>query len=191
MAEGRRVHDDRLLDALDALQGQAFDGTVWRVVREGRPVLDGSRGAGRWNPSHLSVLYATKEPDGAIAEIYFHLSRGQSVFPSKMRHNLFELKVTTDRTLILAHMADLVALGVEPSKYPALLYPRTQEIAAAAAFMGFDGITSPSARFDCENIVLFLDSFNLENIEIVSETSIDWADWRAKNRSLSSATKPY
>ena len=79
-------------------------------------------------------------------------------------------------------MADLVALGVEQSKYPSILYPRTQEIAAAAAFMGFDGIISPSARFDCENIVLFLDSFNLKNIETVSETAIDWGDWRAKNR---------
>ena len=178
----RRVHDDRLLDALDALKGQTFAGTVWRVVREGRAVLDGSRGAGRWNPSDLSVLYAAKQADGATAEIYFHLSRGQSVFPSKIRHCLFELKITTERTLILASMADLVALGVEQAKYASLLYLRTQEIAAAAAFMGFDGIISPSARFDCENIVLFLDSFNLKNIETVSETAIDWGDWRAKNR---------
>lgn len=185
MAEGRRAHDDRLLDALDALAGQAFGGTIWRVVREGRSELDGSRGAGRWNPSNLSVLYAAKEADGAIAEIYFHLSRGQSVFPSRMRHALFELKVSTDKTLILANMANLVRLGVEEEKYPSLLYSRTQEIADAAAFLGFDGIVSPSARFDCENLVLFLDGFNVENIETVSQTPIDWADWRARNRSSS------
>lgn len=185
MADGQRVHDDRLLDALDELEGQAFDGTIWRVVREGRSVLDGSRGAGRWNPSHLSVLYSAKEADGAIAEINFHLSRGQSVFPSKMRHSLYELKITTDRTLILANMADLVALGVEEIKYKQMLYSRTQDIAAAAAFMGFNGIVSPSARFNCENLVLFLDSFNLENIETISEVSINWTDWRAKNRSPS------
>ncbi len=185
MAAGRRVHDDRLLDALDELEGQAFNGAIWRVAREGRPALDGSRGAGRWNPSTLSVLYAAKEPNGAVAEIYFHLSRGQSVFPSKMRHTLFELKITTDRTLILARMADLIALGVEAEKYSSILYSRTQEIADAATFMGFDGIVSPSARFACENLVLFLDNFNLENIELVSETPIDWADWRAKNRAAS------
>lgn len=185
MASGRRVHDDRLLDALDVLEGQAFDGTIWRVVREGRSVFDGSRGAGRWNPSNLSVLYAAKAADGAIAEIYFHLNRGQPVFPSKMRHNLYELKVTTDRTLILANMADLAALGVEEAKYKQILYSRTQEIAAAAAFMGFDGIISPNARYKCENLVLFLDSFNLENIEKISEKPIDWADWRARNRSPS------
>lgn len=144
--------------------------------------MDGSQGAGRWNPSNLSVLYSAKEADGAIAEIYFHLSRGQSVFPSKMRHNLYELDITTDKTLILANMADLIALGVEEAKYSSMLYSRTQEIADAAAFMGFDGIISPSARFNCENLILFLDSFNLENIELVSESGINWADWRAKNR---------
>ena len=79
MTVGRRAHDDRLLDALGEIEGQAFSGRMWRVVREGRSVLDGSRGAGRWNPNHLSVLYGTTESDGAIAEIHFHLSQGQSV----------------------------------------------------------------------------------------------------------------
>lgn len=185
MSAGRRGHDDRLLDALDELDGQPFDGIIWRVVREGRSVFDGSRGAGRWNPANLSVLYSAKEADGAIAEIHFHLNRGQPVFPSKMRHNLFELNITTDRTLILASMAELVALGVEEAKYARMLYSRTQEIADAAAFMGFDGILSPSARFNCEILVLFLDSFNLENIKSISKTRIDWVNWRAKLQSTS------
>jgi RES domain-containing protein len=180
MAKGRQVHDDRLLDALAELEGRAFDGAVWRVVRDGRSVLDGSRGAGRWNPSNLSVLYAATHADGAVAEIHFHLSRGQSVFPSKMRHRLFELNVATNRTLILARMDDLVALGVDPVKYSSMLYFRTQEIADAAAFMGFDGIVSPSARYDCQNLVLFIDRLNLEKIEPISETPIDWASWRKK-----------
>jgi len=186
MAGTSQVHDDRLLDALDELEGCAFDGTIWRVVREGRSVLDGSHGSGRWNPSELSVLYSAREADGAIAEIHFHLSRGQSVFPSRMKHALYELKVITDRTLMLANMADLVALGVDEAQYSNMLYSRTQEIAAAAAFVGFDGIISPSARYDCDNLVLFLDGFNLENIQTISETPIDWAEWRAKKRNKTS-----
>lgn len=177
------MHDDRLLDALDELDGHAFDGTIWRVVREGRSALDGSRGGGRWNPSDLSVLYSAKEADGAISELHFHLNRGQSVFPSRMHHDLYELTITTEKTLILANMADLIALGIEEVKYSQLLYGRTQEIASAAAFMGFDGIIVPSARYDCQNVVMFLDSFNLENIETISKTSIDWRTWREKLRS--------
>ncbi len=182
MAAGHRAHDDRLLDALGALKGEAFSGGMWRVVREGRSVLDGSRGAGRWNPNHLSVLYGSTAPDGAIAEIHFHLSQGQSVFPSRMRHRLHELRITTDRTLILADLAQLVALGVDEANYREMLYGHTREIADAAAFLGFDGIVAPSARWSCETIVLFLDAIPLDNIEPVTEAPINWNDWRARNR---------
>ena len=99
-----------------------------------------------------------------------------------MKHTLFELSVITDRTLVLLKMSDLTALGVDEAKYQQILYKRTQEIADAAAFMGFDGIIAPSARYECDNIVLFLDLFNLENIETVSDNPIKWNEWRAKNR---------
>ena len=40
-----------------------------------------------------------------------------------------------------------------------LSYGRTQEIGDAAAFLGFDGIIAPSARWPCQNLVIFSDSF--------------------------------
>ncbi len=172
-------HDDRLLDQLDDLERHAYDGVMWRAVRKERSVLDSSRGAGRWNTADMNVLYGAQEADGAIAEIHFHLSRGQSVFPSKMQHILYELSVTTDRTLVLANMGDLVRLGVDEATYKQMLYTRTQEIASAAAFLGFDGIIAPNARFDCQNIILMVDQFNVENIEITSERPIDWKSWRS------------
>lgn len=180
MASEHGGHDDRLLDALGEIEAHAYDGKAWRVVRKGLPVLDGSRGSGRWNPLHLSVLYTSKEADGARAEIYFHLSLGQSVFPSRMKHLLHELALKTDRTLFLADMSKLKELGVEESRYADLLNSRTQEIADAAAFLGFHGIIAPSARYNGENIMLFLGSFNLENIEIISEEAVDWAEWRQR-----------
>ena len=182
MSGARRAHDDRLLDALGEIEGEVYAGPMWRVVREGRAVFDGSRGSGRWNPSDLSVLYGAKEPDGAVAETHFHLSQGQSVFPSRMRHVLHELVVLTGRTLVLANISQLVALGVEEARYSEILYARTQEIADAAAFIGFDGIIAPSARWSCENVVLFLDAFNLEDARVVGETPVDWKAWRLKHR---------
>ena len=83
---------------------------------------------------------------------------------------------------MVADITQLVALGVDETRYHQMLYERTQEIADAAAFIGFDGIIAPSARWPCKIIVLFLDSFRLENIEIVRETPIDWKAWRTKNR---------
>lgn len=181
MAGGRRAHDDRLLDALGEIEGRSFSGGMWRVVREGRTVFDGSRGAGRWNPSHLSVLYGSTEANGAIAEINFHIVRGQSVFPSRMRHILHELRIITNRTLIFADIAQLVKLGVDEARYREMLYERTREIADAAAFLGFDGIIAPSARWSGETIVLFLDEFSLDNIERVTENPVDWKAWRGRN----------
>jgi len=155
---------------------------MWRVVREGRSVLDGSRGAGRWNPNHLSVLYGSAEADGAVAEMHYHLSQGQSVFPSRMRHALHELQVSTKKTLMLADLEQLSALGVDEHRYRDMLYGRTLEIADAAAFLGFDGLIAPSARWSCETIVLFLDNFSLEDIQPLSVSPIDWAEWRARHR---------
>jgi RES domain-containing protein len=180
VASGRRRHDDRLLDALGEIDPEPFVGTMWRVVRAGRPVPDGSRGSGRWNPTSLSVLYGSQEADGAIAEMHFHLSRGQSVFPSRMRHDLYELKIRTTETLVLADMDALSRLGVVPARYGEILYDRTQEIADAAFFMGFDGIIAPSARWACQNIVLFLDRIALGDIEEVSANPISWSEWRMK-----------
>ena len=177
----RRALDDRLLDVVGAFEGQPFDGTMWRVVRTGRDVLDGSRGSGRWNTSEMSVLYGAAEQNGAIAEINFHLNLGQSVFPSRMRHDLFELAVKARRTLMLADMEQLKRLGVDDSRYRELLYTRTQEIGAAAAFLGFDGLIVPSARWNCQNIILFLDVIDLEEIRTISSQPVNWKAWRQSN----------
>ena len=177
----RRALDDRLLDLVGAIEGRPFDGKMWRVVREGRDVLDGSRGSGRWNTSEMSVLYGAVEQDGAISEINFHLNIGQSVFPSRMRHDLFELSVKAEQTLILGDMAQLKRLGVDDTRYRELLYTRTQEIGAAAAFLGFDGLIVPSARWNCQNIVLFLGALNLEDVRTISVQPVDWKSWRQSN----------
>jgi RES domain-containing protein len=178
----RRGLDDRLLDLLGEIEGLPFEGAMWRVVRTGRSELDGSRGAGRWNTADMSVLYGATEPNGAIAEIHFHLSRGQSVFPSRMTHDLFELTVNASQTLVLADMDQLNKLGVQESRYRELLYDRTQEIAAAASFMGFDGLIAPSARWRCNNIVLFLNHVDLDEIRTKSVQPVDWQKWRKENR---------
>ncbi len=126
----------------------------------------------------MSVLYGAAEPDGAIAEIHFHLSRGQSVFPSRIRHDLYELAVKARQTLVLADMEQLRRLGVDDSRYRDLLYTRTQDIGAAAAFLGFDGLMAPSARWQCQNIVLFLDAITLDEIRTISARPVDWRSWR-------------
>ena len=185
MADGRKARDLELLDALDALERTAFEGTVWRAVREGRDPIQGHPSAGRWDPGTFDVLYTALEPDGALAEIHFHLSR-QPVFPSRLRYRLHEIAVRTRRTLRLADIQALAGLGVEEARYPEILYARTQEIGDAAHFLGFDGILAPNARWPCLNLTLFADLFDPDDLGPVSSEPVDvavWGERRSRRRS--------
>jgi RES domain-containing protein len=188
MASGRRIRDAALIDALESAPSTSFAGVVWRVVREGRDVLQGSAYGGRWDDGTFDVLYTSERADGAIAEMYFHLSRGQPVIPSKVAYHLYELRVTLPRALEVADLAALSALGVDTSRYGRLSYleraeeyPRPQEIAETAHFVGFDGLVVPNARFDCRNVVLFCDRIPPEAADVVEDHgAISWADWRSR-----------
>jgi RES domain-containing protein len=173
----RRARDLDLLDALDAHKGVAFEGDVWRIVRDGRDALQGYPAGARWDPGTFDVLYTSLEREGALAEIYFHLTR-QPVFPSKMRSVLHRIAVKTERTLRLADLAAIEALGVSRESYASLSYERTQEIGDAAAFLGFDGILAPSARWPCQNLVLFLDRLAPHDLVVLEREPVDWIAWR-------------
>lgn len=173
----RRARDIELLDALDAQSGVSFEGDVWRIVRAGRDVLEGSAPQARWDPGTFDVLYTSLERDGALEEIHFHLSR-QPVFPSKLKSVLHRISVKTRRTLKLADFAALSALGIVPERYGDLSYERSQEIADAAFFLGFDGLLAPSARWECQNLILFMDRVEPGDLIVLDSEPIDWAAWR-------------
>lgn len=181
MSDARRARDLDLLDALDALERIRFDRTVWRAVRQGRDPLSGSATAGRWDPGIFDVVYTACERDGAIAEMHFHLSR-QPVFPSKIDFIVSEVAVRTTRTLKFADLNELKPLGVNVKDYAKVLYARTQEIGDAAAFLGFDGIIAPSARWDCHNLVIFVDQVRPEDLKLRQSSIIDFTAWRRVNK---------
>lgn len=188
----RRVRDSDLIDAVEASFREAFDGTVWRVVRTGRDPLQGSSPGGRWDDGTFDVLYTSQDADGALAEMYFHIMRGQPIFPSEMVFHLFELHVALGRALRLADMAALEKFGVEAGRYGALgfshkreEYRRLQEIAEAAHFLDFDGLIVPSARWECQNIVLFTDRVPPEALKISNDLgTVDWLAWKDTKESL-------
>lgn len=173
------VHDLLLLDALESLAAEAFDGEVWRTTRTGRDPLLGSSADGRWSPSGaFEVLYTSLQRAGSLAEIGYRLSL-EPVWPSRAQHTIHRLRVGTERSLRLATFADLVPLGIEPALYPTLDYRRTQPIAAAARFLEFDGLLVPSARHPSTNLVLFLDQLAGGSLDVLESEPVDWAAWRA------------
>ena len=174
------IHDTALLDKLDSLPKITFDGQVYRATRKNLDPLATSRSGGRWMPASVaSVLYTSMHRDGALAEISFHWSQWTPM-PSKLAC-LHTLRVVTHRTLRLIK-ADLTALCVAPLEYQAINLNRTQQIGAAVEFLGCDGLVAPSARWHCENLILFPDSTGFgATLEAMSTVDVDWIAWAAVN----------
>jgi hypothetical protein len=80
-----------------------------------------------------------------------------------VRYRLFELHVTLASCLRLDTLDVLSSLGLQTAAFGQLAYqereqeyPRTQEIAEAAHFLGRDGLIVPSARSNCTNVIVFV-----------------------------------
>ena len=130
------------------------------------------------NPWVVSEL--RKDPDGARAEIFFHLMRAP-VFPSRTVYLSHTIRVQTRRTLRLADMNALAALKVDTARYSELDYTRTQAIADAAYFLGFDGLLVPSARWECRSLIIFMDRIDPnDDLAVNASEPVDWQAWRTR-----------
>ena len=178
------VHDQAILDALEQIDPEPFEGDVWRIARRGRNPLQGSTAGGRWSPSGgFEVLYTSLERQGALAEIGYRLSL-EPIWPSRIEHDIHLLAARTERTLRFADIASLAPLGVDAARYGSFDYAATQAIAAAAHFLEFDGLVVPSARHTCANLVIFLERLGPGALLRVRRTEpVDWTPWR-KGRGL-------
>ena len=122
-----------------------------------------------------AVLYASCERDGALAELAFHWSQ-ITPFPTRPAVIHF-LKVGVER-IIRIEQPDLEKLGVERARYSDVNYGRTQAVGAAAAFLGYDGLIVPSARWRCENLILFANERDLSTmLEVVDTEPVDLRAW--------------
>lgn len=176
MIDIRRRRDSNLIDVVEAHAPIRFNGSVWRVVRDGRDPTVCSRSGGRWDDGTFDVLYTSQRREGAIAEMYFHLARGQPVFPSQVRYRLYELHVSLERALKLVDLEVIARIGVDTARFGQLSYqergteyPRSQDVAEVAHFLEFDGLIVPSARRNCLNVVLFCGRILSSAVEVVAD----------------------
>jgi RES domain-containing protein len=170
------IHDPALLERLDAFGAEPFDGEVFRATRRNLDPLAASTSGGRWAAKGLiPVLYTSLLREGALAEIAYHWSQ-LTPWPSRPAA-IHRLGVSAERRLRLLR-AELEELDVDLGQYETINYQRTQEIGAAVAFLGFDGLIVPSARWNCENLVLFTENHALSSrLEVLSSEEIDWRIW--------------
>ena len=161
-----KIRDQSLLDVLETVSTEGYSANVWRSVREGLDPLLCSRSGGRWDDSTFDVLYTSETREAAIAERRFHLYQGQPIPPSKLRYELFELKVLLKTVMNFASLETLANIGLSVEGYGRLSYhereheyPKSQEISEACAFLGADGIRVPCARdVNHANLIVFCEA---------------------------------
>ena len=174
-------YDPDLADRLGSLSTEAFDGEVFRATRPSVDPTAPSLYGGRWGrPQNdepgTSVLYTSLARDGAIAEVVFFLSE-QTPMPGSRNLKITRMAVTTSKTLRLVH-ADFSKFGIDPARYGERDYARTQEIGSTLAWLGLDGLIAPSARWKCDNLVLFTEKHALsEKLDPIDEELIEWRAW--------------
>jgi RES domain-containing protein len=173
-----------LLDAIEAEAASRFRGIVWRVVTKGFDPLRPSRAGGRWDDGSFDVLYTSNERDGALAEAWFHLARGQPIIPSKIRKRVFQIEAQLERVLDLSSDGKLASLGVNMASFGRLSYmqrtseyPAPQQLAEIAFFYQFEAIVVPNARWPTSNVVVFTENAQRSQMTIVDSEPVDLAAW--------------
>jgi hypothetical protein len=175
------IHDQNLLDRLSVLPTERFEGEVFRATRVDANPTAPSINGGRWAPPPngdpgIYVLYTSLERDGAMAEVVSFLADFTPI-PGPRPVKLTRLLVSTSKTLRLVR-ARLETFAVDLVRYGERDYGRTQQIGAALSFLGLDGLIAPSARWACENLMIFTENHALtERLDPVSSEQLEWQTW--------------
>lgn len=183
------IHDPDLLDKLAEFKTEPFEGQVFRAARMNLDPTAYSTWGGRWAPKDdVSVLYTSLEANGAIAEIAHHW---MALVPRpKKPIMLHRLEVSATQTLKLIR-ANLKSLGVDLDHFGDINYSFTQQIGSAAAFLGNDGLIVPSARWGCDNLILFDDGTLKTKLTPVGDPAqVDWQIWCKDNDRWTPETIP-
>lgn len=180
----RPLLDPELLEALDSLRSEQLEIDVWRVTWASRDPVMGSSGGGRWSPDNgFEALYTSFSENGAIAEVYHHLSNAPVFSSSHVRAH--RIQVSLEKVLKL-DSERLKSLGIKDPVGTRIDYDQTQSIGAAAHLLDYEGIVVPSARWDCMNLVLFLDRIDIgQQLKVQEQREVNWPAWAKANRNKS------
>lgn len=174
------LHDPKLLDQLSRLEAESFEGRVYRATGQGRdPLLFSTRG-GRWSAvDSAGILYTSLTQDGALAEMSFHLAQMDPLPTKPIAVHTLQIKAGKSLRLL---RGDLESLGVDNDAYGTILYDATQQVGAAVAYLGFDGLIAPSARWQSDNLMLFQENVGGKFSPAILQTeTIDWQAWARAN----------
>jgi len=142
-----------LLDALEALEARAWQGSVWRhMFSDYPPSRENTRGA-RWNPPGTAAIYTSLARETALAEGN-HMVSLQPLRPRAPRA-LYEVRVALSRVLDLSDPEALKSVGLGDQELVSYDLTACQEVGGAVAWLENDGLLVPSARAAGANLVIY------------------------------------
>lgn len=174
------IHDPELLDALSVLPVTEFEGRVFRVTGDLADPIAFSQSGGRWamdtdKEGGCPILYTSTVEEGAIAEVASYLVLLTPTPRKSLKLNT--LDVSLDKTLKLA-IVNFASLGIEGNLYAERNYAQTQRVGAAVNFLELDGLIAPSARWKCDNLMIYGDNHGLEKkLEVVESSELPFTKW--------------
>lgn len=176
------IHEPDLVDYLQELPVTSFDDTVYRTTGMNADPTAFSTTGGRWaapeiDETGFSILYTSLVREGAIAEVASYLAMLTPVPRKSLK--VHTLNVSVEKALKIA-ITDFKALGIEPESYSGRNYERTQQVGAAVNFLELDGLIAPSARWDCNNLMIFANRHSLDQkLDVISSEEVLCDDWKA------------
>jgi RES domain-containing protein len=147
------IYDRELLDRLDGLRADRWEGKVFRhMFGEYPPERENQRGA-RWNPPETPAIYTSLTREVALAEADFQISL-QPLRPRSAR-TIYTIRIALSSVIDLSDRVRLAGLGLSGEILASLDHGACQIIGGAIAWLGHDGLLVPSARADGTNLVIF------------------------------------
>ncbi|MEO1190513.1 MAG: RES family NAD+ phosphorylase [Pseudomonadota bacterium] len=163
------------MDRISDLPLEPFNGIVYRTTRTGLDPLAYSTRGGRWaRPNGTAVLYTSLERSGALAELSYHWGRLTPLPTKAMVLHRVQVSLRQVRRLPRDRLADF---GLTPDIYRHTNVTACQEIGEAAAFLGADALLAPSARWACDNLVVFGDDARRTDVRLIDSEEVDWKPW--------------
>ncbi len=182
------IHEPEVIEQVQRLPCQKFDGLVFRATGTNADPTAFSTNGGRWAPADgadggCSILYTSLQRNGAIAEVASYLSLLTPV--PKKPLMLHTLEAAAQKTLRLA-VGDFTKLGIDLYSYTERSYHQTQLVGAAISFLEFDGLIAPSARWECDNLMIFGNNYPLEaKLKIAASEEVRYETWQEFGKATS------
>jgi glycerophosphoryl diester phosphodiesterase len=174
------IHDPELIDQIQKLPTTSFDDSVFRATGMNADPTAFSTNGGRWAAPEIedggfSILYTSLEGKGAVAEVASYLALLTPVPRKPLK--LHTLGVSVDKALKVA-VSDFEALGIDVGTYSQRNYERAQRVGAAINFLELDGLIAPSARWECDNLMIFANRHSMDLKLALSESKdVPFDDW--------------